>query len=122
MTDIEVIQEFLSTVKWGDQTQTLPSPDGMRHFLLVPPHSVLFPCHWESPARDEAIAMAKQYNTLPGLILWGEPNETDFDRVTDTLNREGFILNWIGMENRIRHGLFVVKNLDSLSWWKGVGV
>ncbi|MGE5656198.1 MAG: hypothetical protein ACM37W_06240 [Actinomycetota bacterium] len=118
MTDLEAIQDFLTTVRWAEKTQTLPQPQGKGHFLLVPPHSVLVPCSWESPAREEAIALAKEYNTLPGLILWGEPSESDFDLITDQLSREGFIIKWVGLENRIRHGIFMVKNLDSLAFWK----
>lgn len=116
--DIQTIKAFLRTVSWGGTCQLIQSLDGAYCYLHCK-HYLLVPCPWNEYEKRsvEAIATAKRYNTKPGLIISGECSEHDFGRVNWWACREGFVVYWLGCENLLRHGDFILRSLDGIEWW-----
>lgn len=118
--DTAIIKDFLRQVSWGSECISLTWLDGSKSYLLVPNQYILVPCRGFKfeQITQVSIDVASMFKVKPGLILYGDCTHYDCDRISWESHKLGFVIYWLGAENRLRYGRLIARGLDGISWWE----
>jgi hypothetical protein len=117
MKDIEVIHEFYELISWVDQCHELTLGE---RTLLVTPNTLAVPSHCLDYQQNQAfiIPLAQQYSLEPELIIWGNPNAYDTEKICWKLIKSGVHVVFVDVRARLTYSRFVLRSLDGANLQK----
>jgi hypothetical protein len=117
MKDIEVIHKFYEQISWVDQCHEI-TYDGRT--MLANPYTLAVPSHWQQwhPNLAFIIPLAQEYSLEPELIIWGNPNPYDTEKISWKVIKSGAHIVFIDVKARLTYSRFVLRSLDGANFQK----